>query len=1044
MILGTAVAGFASMADPSMAYGQAVPLGEAQNFTIVSHAGVTNSGPSIVSGNIALSPLTTITGFTFSTPPGLGVVTGSVHSNDALAKQAQADSLTAYNTIAGMAYLPANDLTGTDLGGKTLTPGVYHFETSAGLTGNLTLNTLADPNAVFIFQIGSTLTTAVGSSITVTGAGAGITPNIFWQVGSSATLNTGTAFSGNILAMASVSSGTGTTITNGRALALNGATTLLSNSVSAPTLAPLAPGRYWNGKTTNLWSSTTDWSSTAAELDHIPLGSGVDVVFSVTTAPSNQNTILDVNAAIASLTVNDGTAVTIGGSNTLTLSTTGGTTGIHVNSGAGYTTIGSNLVLGNLSQVVTVNNAAGMLISGSVGGVNGLTKAGTGVLTLTGAETYSGATVVSEGTLQLGNGIVAGTSIATSNSVLVAAGATLGLNLKSGETFGNSVTDNGRIHWDATNPLGTNSQAAGSVFKGSGNMLITAPGTTVLLGANSYSGGTTIQTTGEVRVGSPVVGTSSAFGSGVLTINNGYVDTIASRLLRINVGGYQQTGGEIGMHLQGTTSGSYTKYSVAGTSNLSGGTVFAYDLTGNYVPYGGWSGNPAGDKQNIIQTTGGLTGQFASNLPYSKFYNAAFNQNYYYHQGVTLLYPTITYDPSNAYVTWVQDSFTAVPGLSRNGASIAGALDEYQNSNSVDPDGLLTYLDGQNLTTLAAMYDAMSPSDLTAIFQMGFSAAEARNVNIERHLEQVRQAPDGYAPPRNQTASMDSKGGFVERAAVPMTPEDKRWSVFLEGTGGSATVDGTRGVNGYDLDTIGVTLGADLRVNDHMVVGIMGNYANSDASLAGNGSIDVDSYNAALYATVYQNGFYLDALLGAGYNSYDTTRSSLFGNANASPDGWQFDTLVNGGYDLHQGNWTFGVMGSAAYTQVNLNSFTETGSLSPLAYEDQSQESLRSNLGAKISYAAMMGGMKVTPQVRVSWQHEFLDSTQAINSQFIPGTSRLFTVNGPEIGRDSALVSAGLSLQVSPALSVYAYYDGQLGRSNYSSNSVTLGLKYDF
>lgn len=1038
------MAGFVILMGADAAHGQAVPFGEAQNFTIVSYAGITNSGPSAVTGNIALSPLTTVTGFTFSSTPGLGVVIGAVHYNDAVAMKAQADSLTTYNMIAGMAYLPANDLTGTDLGGKTLAPGVYHFNTSAGLTGNLTLSTLADPNAVFIFQIGSTLTTAVGSSITVTGAGAGITPNIFWQVGSSATLNTGTAFSGNILAMASVSLGTGSSIVNGRMIALNGATTMLSNSVAAPVLAPPAPGRYWNGRTGNLWSSATDWSSTAAEPDHIPLGPNMDVVFSVNTAPINQNTILDVDTTIASLTVSDAAAVTIGGTKTLTLSSTGLINGINVTNGAGYTTIGSNLVLGNLSQVVRVDNAAGMLISGVAGGVNGLTKAGTGVLTLTGTETYTGATVVSEGTLQLGNGIVAGTSIASSNSVWVAAGGTLGINLKGGETFGNSVTDHGRIHWNAANPLGTNTQASTSVIQGSGNMLITAPGTTVLLGTNSFSGGTTINTPGEVRVGNPAAGTSSAFGSGVLTINNGYVDTVASKLLRIDVGGYVQTGGEIGMHLQGTTPGSYTQYNVTGSSTLTGGTVFAYDATGTYVPYGDWSGNPVGDQQNIIRTTAGLTGQFASNQPYSDFHNTAFNQNFLYHKGDTLLYPTVTYDPANAYVTWVQDSFTSVPGLSPNGAIIGAALDGYQNLNPVNPAGLLTYLDGQNITTLAAMYDAMSPSDLTAIFQMGFSAAEIQNANIERHLEQVRQVTDTYTTPGASSSYTDSKGVVVERTAQPVTREGNRCSIFLEGTGGSATVDGSGGVNGYDFDTIGVTLGGDLRVNDHFAIGIMGSYADSEASLFNSGSIDATGYKAAVYATLHQDGFYLDALLGVGYNSYDTTRSSLLGFANASPDGWELDTLINGGYDIHSGNWTFGVMASVAYTKVYLDGFTETGSLSPLAYEDQSQESLRSNLGAKLSYSAMMGGMKVTPQVRVSWQHEFLDSTQSINSRFVPGNSPIFTVNGPEIGEDSALVSAGVSVQVTPALSVYAYYDGQLGRANYSSNSVTVGLKYDF
>ena len=233
-LIASALAVSGLFAASTSANAQAVSLGAAQNFTIVSSQGVTNSGPTVITGNIALSPLNTITGFNFSTTPGDGSVTGTVHYADAVAAQAEADALTAFDTLAGLAYTQANDLTGVDLGGLTLGPGVYHFDTSAGLTGLLTLATLGDPNAVFVFQIGSTLTAAVGSSVVVTGAGAGVDPNVFWQVGSSATLNTDTTFDGNILALASVSLGTGSTLTDGRAIALNGAVTLLDNTLSVP------------------------------------------------------------------------------------------------------------------------------------------------------------------------------------------------------------------------------------------------------------------------------------------------------------------------------------------------------------------------------------------------------------------------------------------------------------------------------------------------------------------------------------------------------------------------------------------------------------------------------------------------------------------------------------------------------------------------------------------------------------------------------------------------------------------------------------------
>ena len=137
-------------------------------------------------------------------------------------------------------------------------------------------------------------------------------------------------------------------------------------------------------------------------------------------------------------------------------------------------------------------------------------------------------------------------------------------------------------------------------------------------------------------------------------------------------------------------------------------------------------------------------------------------------------------------------------------------------------------------------------------------------------------------------------------------------------------------------------------------------------------------------------------------------------------------------------------MASVAYTRVSLNSFRESGSLTPLDYPNQDQQSLRTNLGMKIAYTAICNGMKITPQARLSWQHEFLDSTQSIDSQFAAGSSPMFTVSGPGMDRDRALLSAGVSVQFTPTLTGYAFYDGQLGSSSYNSNSVSVGVKLDF
>jgi hypothetical protein len=201
----------------------ALALGTTQTFAVLAGSTVTNTGSTVVTGDLGLSPGSAVTGF----PPGL-VNGGAIHTADAVALQAHDALTTAYNELAGQAC--NGKLTGQDLGGLTLTPGTYCFSSSAQLTGTLTLNAQGDPAAVFVFQIGSTLTTASNSSVLIINGGNPC--NVYWQVGSSATIGTGTAFMGSILARTSITLTTGATL-EGRALAHDGAVTLDSNKVSA-------------------------------------------------------------------------------------------------------------------------------------------------------------------------------------------------------------------------------------------------------------------------------------------------------------------------------------------------------------------------------------------------------------------------------------------------------------------------------------------------------------------------------------------------------------------------------------------------------------------------------------------------------------------------------------------------------------------------------------------------------------------------------------------------------------------------------------------
>jgi type VI secretion system secreted protein VgrG len=245
----------------------AVGLGTANSYAVLAGAGITNTGPTTVTGDLGTFPTTSMSGTASIT------VNGANHAGDAVTQGAKTDLVTAYDTAAGEG--PTTPIS-ADLGGQTLVAGVYNSASSVGLTGTLTLDAGGDPNAVFVFQAGSTLTTASASNVLMINGAQSC--NVFWQVGSSATLGTGSTFRGTILALTSITVTTGVTV-DGRVLARNGAVTLdtdtITRSVCAGSQATsattgaattgAATTRTATTRTTTTRTTTTTTSNTAAE-----------------------------------------------------------------------------------------------------------------------------------------------------------------------------------------------------------------------------------------------------------------------------------------------------------------------------------------------------------------------------------------------------------------------------------------------------------------------------------------------------------------------------------------------------------------------------------------------------------------------------------------------------------------------------------------------------------------------------------------------------------------------------------------------------------
>lgn len=366
------------------------------------------------------------------------------------------------------------------------------------------------------------------------------------------------------------------------------------------------------------------------------------------------------------------------------------------------------------------------------------------------------------------------------------------------------------------------------------------------------------------------------------------------------------------------------------------------------------------------------------------------------------------------------------------------------------------------LILAAQLVDLNTAPGLTSIYTLGFSQFNTEVFSLQQRFADMRAGsgavemlnsgipetrdvgspmamPSGKNPrssknPRGGKSYWGGKNGEGIQPVQVQLEEDDRWGFFITGTGDFVTLGDEDGTS------VGTNLGIDYRLSDHWVVGLSIGYSRSEIDLMDEGKIESDGVKAAIYAMYQRGGFFVEGLVGGGYNSYDTKRSAFLGNAQGDTNGVQFDAYLGVGYDVKWGNWTVTPMASLLYTLVGIDGFDEIGSLVPLKIDSQSASSLRLRLGPRIAYTTHVGAVRVTPFFSAQWQHEFLDDELPLDARFANDPDHVFTVHGPRIGRDSVLLSSGLNLAWS-RYAAYIAYQADLGRENYENQTALIGFR---
>jgi outer membrane autotransporter protein len=704
--------------------------------------------------------------------------------------------------------------------------------------------------------------------------------------------------------------------------------------------------------------------------------------------------------AFANLISGSGNLVQMG-SNILTLTannTYTGSTTINSNSaiqvGAGGTTgtLGAGAVVNHGALIF--NRSDALTVSNTISGTGNLTNAGSGTTILTANNTYSGLTVIADGTLQVGNGGTTG-SLGT-----------------------NQVINDGVLAFNRTNDL-----TVANRISGSGSLRHLGAGVLTLSGTNSYTGGTTVNGGGTLRLLH-----AAALGGGDFNLLNGELgaaSTLTTGLVIKVSGDYLQSGdGTLSLRVGGglAASNQFDQLNVDGSATLDGTLhVRAFN---NYLA-------KHSDSLELITAAGGVSGTF------STFTNDITHS--------VLLSPELVYESNRVMLIWEHMLFTdflkaSNVTLTANQQVIAAALDDLISSTHTNDVALIHHLDylADLTNSLPRAFAAIAPEELTAMVAASFAALDTVGQQFRRRASDLQA---DY-----QRMYQTTLGSRTTTRAAFDDYVNRPWDVYFEMPLNSITYDGDANAGGYDLAVRGFTLGTDHRVSPNLFVGGALNHLQTKADLTLGGSVELTSLGAQIYATWFEAGWHFEGMLGVARNSYDTERASLNGRASGNTDGFGVTSVLGGGYHWENGPWQFGPNLALQIMATSIDEFTETGSLAPLRIASQTETALASQLGFKLRYRHLIpdSWTFITPELSFAWRHEFLDDPHSLDARFGSGGGGDFSVTGPATGSESVVIGLGCAIQWKPEFNTHLGLTMQRGRNGYDSQYVNLGVRYNF